>query len=509
MARSEESTSRSEDAPLEPSTPLDARGGLVNRRTVLTGTALAVPAVTMTAWTPAWAASGEYVTVTAANMQVPAAGNAPVTATVRDMQGQPLSGVSVSFSGPAGSSFPPSPVVTDGTGQAVSQLDLKTPWAVPGSAVAVAAQARSASTSTSFTVLGSNLVGTGRDYPPSLTQSELAFPSPVVDATAFGTDVSVGTSMVLLADGTVWTKGGNAHGQLGDGTTTDRPWWAPVPGVSGVTQISNASKTCYALLSDGSLLAWGFDGNGELGDGGTTSRFSPDLVPGLSPGVSSITTGAGHALAVLKDGSLMAWGFNDTGQVGDGTQKARLSPFRVSGLPATVAMTATPAFASYALLTDGSVWSWGFNRIGVLGDGGTADRSSPAPVVGLSSGVKRIAAAKSTGYAVMADGSVRSWGGNASGEIGDGSTTNRLEPVPVHGLAGVDQLGSAQGGGYVLSPAGELMSWGGNSLGQIGDGTTTDRLLPVTISPPDGRRVDHIASMTVASNTGLVILKTT
>ncbi|PVE77738.1 RCC1-like domain-containing protein [Microbacterium testaceum] len=472
-------------------------GSGVGRRTVLAGAAWAVPVVSMMAVSPAFAASGGSLSLSSPGMRVQASGAVTVTAVKKGPTGQPVAGAPVSFSGPAGSSFSPASATTDGGGSAGSQFDLKTPWAKPGSTVTLSAISGADNAAGSFSVIGSNLAVAGMAYSVALAQSEAVFPSPVVNCLASSADSKTNPwwFMVLLEDGTVWTRGANIDGQLGDGTTKDRLQWGPVPGISGVKQIAASAATPYVLLADGSVKAWGYNAHGELGDGTTTTRLTPDFVSGLTSGVTQIAGGAGHAFALMSDGSVRAWGYNTTGQVGDGSATSRLTPVQVVGLTSGVTQVAASGFSSYALLSDGSVRAWGYNNDGELGDGTQTERRTPVQVSGLTAGVTQIATQAFTAHALMSDGSVKGWGYSGKGEVGDGSTaTLRLTPVALPGLtSGVKQLGGGVSNGFALMTDGSLKAWGVNDQGQLGDGTTTDQPTPIDITLPAGQVVKQLA----------------
>ena len=482
-----------------------AGGGQVRRRTLVAGAALSVPAVALMSVSPALAVSGGSLSVSAPNSQVPAAGAVPVTAMVKNASSQPVAGAAVSFSGPVGASVTPVSATTNGSGAAVTQLDLGTPWAKPGSVVSVSAVSGSNASSASFSVLGSNVVVAGAGYSAVFAQSELVFPSPVVDAVAAGGSTNR-WFMALLANGSVWTMGFNSSGQLGDGSTTTRSTWAPVPGLSGVTQIAAAASTGYALLSDGSAKAWGSNFNGRVGDGSTTNRLTPTSVSGLSSGVRQIAAGVVVGYALLSDGSVRAWGDNSRGAGGDGSTSVRLTPTPVSGLSG-VTQIAAGGDNGYALLSGGSVRAWGANDRGQVGDGSTTQRLTSTPVSGLSSGVTQIAAGTAAGYALLSDGSVKAWGANSSGQVGDGSTTNRLTPTSVSGLSsGVTQIAAGGATGYALLSGGSVKAWGANSSGQVGDGSMTNQLAPISVNLPAGRVVQRLSTNSTTSTTAMIVM---
>jgi hypothetical protein len=179
-------------------------------------------------------------------------------------------------------------------------------------------------------------------------------------------------------------------------------------------------------------------------------------VTGLT-GVTQVAAGTFHSLAVRSDGTVWAWGANNGGQLGDGTTTNRSVPVQVTGLTG-VTQVAAGTFHSLAVRSDGTVWAWGNNLHGQLGDGTTTNRSVPVQVTGLS-GVTQVAAGWGQSLAVKSDGTVWAWGYNLQGELGDGTTTDSPVPVPVAGLSGVVQVAATGGIG------------GGESLAVKSDGT--------------------------------------
>jgi alpha-tubulin suppressor-like RCC1 family protein len=280
------------------------------------------------------------------------------------------------------------------------------------------------------------------------------------------------SSYALLADGTVRAWGYNAFAQLGDGTRTSRRTAVRVSGLTGVRAIAAGVDHGLALLSNGTVMAWGSNGSGQVGDGTTTMRLSPVRVSGLS-GAVAIAAGDNHSLAVLSNGTVMAWGANGNGQLGTG-QASRFSatPVRVSGLGGVTALAAGNA-DSFALLSNGTMMAWGGNGSGQLGDGTTTERHTPVPVPGLS-GVTAIAAGgifNDHSMALLSGGSVMAWGRNAQGELGDGSTTDRHVPVAVRGVSGAVAITAGTVHSAALLANGTAMAWGGNAYGQLGNGT--------------------------------------
>jgi len=316
-------------------------------------------------------------------------------------------------------------------------------------------------------------------------------------------------SLALSVDGSIWAWGGNSNGQLGDGTTTDRPWPVQVVQVVGladdkpllatlhsVIAVSAGDRHSLALLANGTVLAWGANGKGELGDGTTTARKTPVAVSGPNgvgqfTDIIAISAGARYSLALKADGTVWGWGRNDKGHLGDGTTtdqhtptKAKLT--RVTGI-------AAGASHSLALKGDGTVWAWGRNHKGQLGDGSVTDSPSPVKVkgsggVGALTGVTAIAAGKDWySLALLGDGTVWAWGYNNHRQLGDGTTHTRKTPVQVIGASGQGKLTGvvAIAAGAVHNLAlqdSHVIAWGWNNGGRLGTGNNVDQGFPVLVA---------------------------
>ncbi|MDI1463229.1 cell wall anchor protein [Catellatospora sp. KI3] len=285
--------------------------------------------------------------------------------------------------------------------------------------------------------------------------------------------------------------GSNADGRLGDGTTQLRQTPVAVTDLLSVARIDAGTGYGIALLANGALRAWGDNERGPLGDGTRTDHSTPGVVTGLDD-VTAVAAGAVHVLALRRDGSVWAWGDNSSGQLGLGVidPEPQLTPVRVPGLAKVRAVFARDSY-SMAMLADGTVLAWGNNSAGVLGNGtfGTDD-PNPTPVRGLR-GVRTIAAGSGHVLALRRDGTVLSWGANNFGQLGRGTVSQTPSPVPapVEGLSGVAAIATGLRHSLALRKDGTVRSWGDNSAGELGIGVfggVRDR--PVTVRRLAGAR---------------------
>lgn len=300
-------------------------------------------------------------------------------------------------------------------------------------------------------------------------------------------------TLVLQADGTVLAVGGNPWGQLGNGATSDEASvsFAPVPGLTSVATIAAKGHHSYAVKEDGTVWTWGLDSNGT---GKVTSPVQ--LAPGTLTAVRSVTTGLFQAAAMKADGSLWMWGSNTYGELGVGAAGAIDGgvPVQVKGPGGAGLLTGVTAVAcgfrhTLAVREDGTVWAWGANGMGQLGDGTLESRPAPVQVAGISD-AKHVAAGVDFSVAVTTDGRVFSWGSAEVGELGIGmmGTDDAGTPLyqatatPVPGLGSVKLVSSGGAFTVVLLEDGSLKAWGYNASGQLGDGTADDSPTPRVVS---------------------------
>ncbi len=287
----------------------------------------------------------------------------------------------------------------------------------------------------------------------------------------------------LNAAGGVLCWGANGTGQLGDGAYGIR-LWANIPlnvhGLaSGVTTLAAGHSHTCALLGDGSVQCWGNGNSGQLGYGGNSSTWLPTAVQGLNGSAIAIAAGYGHTCALINGGSVYCWGLNNFGQLGDGTNNSSNKPGIAVALAGPATAIAAGQYHTCAVLSAGGVQCWGQ---GPLGNGTGSDSSTPVNV--------NLGGATATGVAVgarhicvlISGGTVRCWGDDTHGQLGDGTTSSNYNLVTVKNLSGATSI--TAGSDHTCATAGfaGAVCWGSNVHGQIGDGGSTDRTTPFSLS---------------------------
>lgn len=314
-------------------------------------------------------------------------------------------------------------------------------------------------------------------------------------------DMSAGYNhtCAVTESGTVQCWGNNKFGQLGAGTDQE---YSRVPmevqGLTGVVAIGSGNYHTCAVLDTGAARCWGWNKYGQLGNGRyglDESAFVPEKVGGLRY-VRQIDGGADHTCAVTESGEIHCWGSNAHGRLGDGSVTDRPRPVQVNGLPEAASFVAVGGGHTCALLVGGSIVCWGLNVYGQLGDGVyTQDfeiNAAPREVIGMDAEVVALAAGHEHTCAVTTSGEVFCWGSNDFGQVG-AIAENRcllpgdpcqLEPISVQQLSHGDRPNAVAAGfdhTCILRDDGRTMCWGANGVGQLGDGSKVDSLEPVTV----------------------------
>ncbi len=302
------------------------------------------------------------------------------------------------------------------------------------------------------------------------------------------TKVGAGGShtLLLMNNGNIKAIGRNFDGELGNGMQVSSGCFCDmsvvdVIGVTDVIAVSSGNISSLALKSDSTVWGWGGDNFGQLGDGsanltGCFCELTPVQAVGLS-NVIAITNGSYHALALKSDGTVWAWGNNMSGQLGDGTTTSLSIPTQVA--ISNVVAIAAGQNHSYALKNDGTVWAWGDNSFGQLGTG--TSTYTPLQVNGLSN-VIAIANGFNHSIALKSDSTVWTWGANYSGQLGNGTSNGSVTPIMVNGLNNVTEIGNTMGNFCLaITNDGSVWSWGDNTWGSVGNGSSANALSPVLV----------------------------
>ncbi len=329
---------------------------------------------------------------------------------------------------------------------------------------------------------GSGQLGTGYyGSQPTPTQASIATSWQSISA-------GTGFTLAIRTDGTLWAWGRNDSGQLGLGTTTTQGTPTQVGSTTTWASISAGSSHTLAIRTDGTLWAWGDNAGSQLGlgtSGATTNQLSPVQV-GSDANWRSVSAGAGYTLAIRTDGTLWAWGGNNIGQLGLGTTTTQLSPVQV-GTDANWRSVSAGRDHVLALRQDGTLWSWGSNDSGQLGNGTASNvvQVRPPLQVGTATTWRSVAAGNAHSLALRQDGTLYAWGDNRYGQLGNGTTTRQLTPTPAGGSATWQSIatGALASHSAGLRTDGTLYTWGRNANGELGAGFT-QQLMPLQVGPP-------------------------
>jgi alpha-tubulin suppressor-like RCC1 family protein len=295
-------------------------------------------------------------------------------------------------------------------------------------------------------------------------------------------DSGLSHSCALRFDGTVWCVGRNHVGQLGDGTTTDSTIAVQVIGITTATQISLGNNSSCARLADSTARCWGNGQQGQLGNGSTSHSSTP--VSFDASNVEFIAAGGTTTCALQGTGGVRCAGYNEDGQLGNGSAPSSSStPVAVSGVSDATAVS-TGIGHSCIVRTSGKVSCWGFDVSGQIGDGSAgASQGIPADVVNVSGAVS-VSVDGATSCALLNDGSVRCWGAGQWGQLGNGQTPSGATATPVQVLGLTNATTIALGGDHacVLKADETAHCWGRNQFGQLGNGNTTNSSQPTPVT---------------------------
>ena len=282
-------------------------------------------------------------------------------------------------------------------------------------------------------------------------------------------------------DGTLWLWGTNSYGSLGNNSIV--PLDSPVQTISFGTNwsyVESGNNYCAAIKTDGTLWTWGQNSNGRLGDNTTIHRSSPVQTIAGGTNWSSVAGGNQHTAAIKNDGTLWMWGRNAYGQLGDNTTADKSSPVQTVAFGTNWSSVSCGNGFTAAIKTDGTLWCWGSNPYGILGDNTTVSKSSPVQTITGGTNWSSVSCVGQFVGAIKTDGTLWTWGINPSGQLGDNTITNKSSPVQTI-AGGTNWSKISCGGNHIaaIKTDGTLWCWGYNPFGQLGDNTITDRSSPV------------------------------
>ena len=292
---------------------------------------------------------------------------------------------------------------------------------------------------------------------------------------------------VIKTDGTLWRWGLNTNGQLGDNTATKKS--SPVQTIAFGTNWKSVSCGLYntaAIKTDGTLWTWGDNSNGQLGDNTIANspwgKSSPVQTIAFGTNWKQVSAGSGHTAAIKTDGTLWTWGSNNLGQLGDNTTAYKSSPVQTVTFGTNWKQVSCGSIVTSAIKTDGTLWTWGGNGYGQLGDNTIVSKSSPVQTIAFGTNWKQISSGSNT-VAIKTDGTLWTWGGNGYGQLGDNTIVSKSSPVQTIAFGtNWKQVSASISTTAAIKTDGSLWLWGRNAYGNLGDNTTTNRSSPVQTS---------------------------
>ena len=291
---------------------------------------------------------------------------------------------------------------------------------------------------------------------------------------------------------TVWSWGCNSYGQFGDNSVVSKS--SPVSVVGGFTDWCQVSAGCEHTLgvrTNGTIWAWGAGDSGRLGDNCVSNRSSPVSVIGGFTDWSQVAAGLRSSFGLRTNGTIWSWGYNGAGNLGDGTTVTKSSPVSVIGgftdwcQVAASGTSNSVCHWALAVRQNGTAWAWGYNSCGQLGNNSTASRSSPVSVVGGFTDWCQVSAGAQHSMGLRQTGQLYAWGNGSNGRLGNNSTATQLQPVAVvGGFTDWCQFNAGGLNSFAIRTNGTLWAWGEAGTGALGNNCATyagSKLSPVSV----------------------------
>lgn len=287
--------------------------------------------------------------------------------------------------------------------------------------------------------------------------------------------------LAIRNDGTLWGWGANSRGSLGYGTDTIIFTPVQIGSDNDWKYVAAGFYSSYGIKNDGSLWAWGNNVVGELGDGTYEHKYIPTRIGNDNDWMMVDANGSvfinegGHVIALKTNGTLWAWGRNGHGQLGDGTTINKIIPIQI-GTSNDWKYVSAGNTHNLAIKNDGTLWAWGLNNVGQLGDGTTISKLIPTQI-GTSNDWKIVKAHLDFSLGIKNDGTLWAWGHNGERTLGDGTNIDKLIPTQIGNDNNWIHITSG-GNGYTKTSAGiksdgTLWTWGNQQHGQLGNGLTS------------------------------------
>lgn len=281
-------------------------------------------------------------------------------------------------------------------------------------------------------------------------------------------------------------------------------------GGKSVKRVYAGSNSLFAQCEDGTIFGWGYNAQGQLGVGNADLHGTPvEVVAFRGKKVKSISVGSSHALAILEDGAVMGWGRNDYGGLGNGsTSTSQKTPIEISffkGLKPRLVVAGN--YSSFAVLEDGRVFAWGYNYEGMLGLGNNSNQSAPQEVTALRGlKIRKLVSGTYSSLVLLEDGSVRSWGYNPYGQLGNDLGRSSSTPLELVSLRDrkVKDIALGSNHGFALLEDGTLLGWGRSADGQLAQTAGADVTVPTVIAALKDQRITSVSTL---GNTSLVMLE--
>lgn len=307
----------------------------------------------------------------------------------------------------------------------------------------------------------------------------------------------------ITTDGSLYVWGENSHGQIGDNSTISSNVPKQIMPNTKFKEVSCGKNYTAAITTDGRLYTWGANSFGALGDGTTVERHSPKIIMPEIKFVSIACGGGelpGHTAAITTDGRLFLWGYNSYGELGNGLSVLSLVPIEI--MPGTKFSMVSCAVNNTAAITkNGTLFIWGRNNCGQLGNGTKISSSSPQKLMPDTKFID--VSVGSTTVALTTDGILYSWGDNFRGALGNGSNVeDSTVPIKIVLNRKLISVSNSYQFAFSVTENGEFYAWGGNVYGQLGDGTTTNRLTPTLITIPSSSTSSTAEAITSAKAVG-------